>query len=46
VLPGIAEAIEARDAARVAEQEKKLAAALDRAAAALRGAPGTGTGNR
>jgi N-acetylated-alpha-linked acidic dipeptidase len=35
VLPGLAEAIDARDAARIAEQEKRLAAALDRAAAAL-----------
>jgi N-acetylated-alpha-linked acidic dipeptidase len=35
VLPGLAEAIDARDAARIAEQEKTLAAALDRAAAAL-----------
>jgi N-acetylated-alpha-linked acidic dipeptidase len=37
VLPGLAEAIDAKDAARVNEQEKRLAAALDRAAAALRG---------
>ncbi len=37
VLPGIAEAIEARDAARVRDQETRLAAALDRAAAALKG---------
>jgi N-acetylated-alpha-linked acidic dipeptidase len=37
VLPGLAEAIEAKDAVRVNEQEKRLAAALDRAAAALRG---------
>jgi N-acetylated-alpha-linked acidic dipeptidase len=43
VLPGLAEAIEAKDAARVNEQEKRLAAALDRAAAALRGAPATAT---
>jgi len=46
VLPGVAEAIEARDAPRVAEQEQKLAAALDRAAAALRGERGRGTVNR
>jgi len=35
VLPGLAEAVDAGDAARVAEQEARLAAALDRAAAAL-----------
>jgi N-acetylated-alpha-linked acidic dipeptidase len=43
VLPGLAEAIAAGDAARVNEQEKRLAAALDRAAAALRGEQGSGT---
>jgi N-acetylated-alpha-linked acidic dipeptidase len=40
VLPGLAEAIDANDAARVNEQEKRLAAALNRAAAALRGEHG------
>jgi N-acetylated-alpha-linked acidic dipeptidase len=44
VLPGLAEAVDAKDAARVNEQEKRLAAALDRAAEALRGEPSTGTG--
>ena len=44
VLPGLAEAIDAKDAARVNEQEKRLAAALDRAAEALRGEVRTGTG--
>src|SRR5207248_9429182 len=38
VLPGVAEAIDAGDRARVAEQAARLAAALDRAAAIL--APG------
>jgi N-acetylated-alpha-linked acidic dipeptidase len=37
VLPGLAEAIDARDPARIAEQERKLANALDRAARALNG---------
>ena len=37
VLPGVAEAIAAGDAPRVREQETRLAAALDRAAAALIG---------
>jgi N-acetylated-alpha-linked acidic dipeptidase len=45
VLPGLAEAIEAGDAARVQEQEERLAAALDRAAAALRGENTAGTIN-
>jgi N-acetylated-alpha-linked acidic dipeptidase len=35
VLPGLAEAVDAQDGPRVNEQEKRLAAALDRAAAAL-----------
>jgi N-acetylated-alpha-linked acidic dipeptidase len=38
VLPGVAEAVDARDSARAAAQERKLAMALDRAAAALRAA--------
>jgi N-acetylated-alpha-linked acidic dipeptidase len=46
VLPGLAEAIDAGDARRVAEQEKRLAAALDRAAAALRGERERGTSQR
>ena len=46
VLPGLAEAVDAKDAARVSEQEKRLAAALDRAAGALRGEPSTGTVSR
>ena len=46
VLPGLAEAIDAKDAARVNEQEKRLAAALDRAAAALKGVQGTATDQR
>jgi len=37
VLPGIAEAIEAGDRARLADQIARLTAALDRAAALLRG---------
>jgi N-acetylated-alpha-linked acidic dipeptidase len=37
VLPGVAEAIAARDTPRMREQEKRLAGALDRAAAALNG---------
>ena len=37
LLPGLAEAIDARDAKRVHEQEERLAAALDRAAVALGG---------
>jgi hypothetical protein len=36
VLPGVAEAIDAGDRARVAEQAARLAAALDRASAVLR----------
>jgi N-acetylated-alpha-linked acidic dipeptidase len=35
VLPGLSEAVDAGDVARVAEQERRLAAALDRAATAL-----------
>jgi N-acetylated-alpha-linked acidic dipeptidase len=38
LLPGLAEAIDAGDAARLKRQEERLAAALDRAAAALRAA--------
>ncbi len=37
LLPGVAEAVEAGNAAEVARQAKRLAAALDRAAAALTG---------
>ncbi|MBM3808485.1 MAG: M28 family peptidase [Acidimicrobiia bacterium] len=37
LLPGLAEAMNARDAVRVTAQEGKLAAALERAAAALNG---------
>ena len=37
VLPGLAEAVRARDKARQAQQERRLAAALDRAANALNG---------
>jgi len=36
VLPALAEAVDASDAARVVQEEKDLAAALDRAAAELR----------
>jgi N-acetylated-alpha-linked acidic dipeptidase len=36
LLPGLAEAIDARDSVRLKQQEERLAAALDRAAAALR----------
>ncbi len=43
VLPGLAEAVRARNTARVAQQEQRLAAALDRAANALNGEPGTST---
>jgi N-acetylated-alpha-linked acidic dipeptidase len=35
VLPGVADAIEAKAPARLAEEERRLAAALDRAAHAL-----------
>jgi hypothetical protein len=35
VLPGIAEALDARDQTRTAEQASRVAAALDRAAALL-----------
>ena len=35
VLPGLSEAVDTGDAARVAEQERRLAAALNRAAEAL-----------
>jgi N-acetylated-alpha-linked acidic dipeptidase len=35
VLPGLAEALRARDPARIAQQQQRLAAALDRAANAL-----------
>jgi N-acetylated-alpha-linked acidic dipeptidase len=44
LLPGLSEAIAARDAARLTQQEKRLAAALDRAAATLRGAATHGKG--
>ena len=37
VLPGVAEAIDVGDRARVAEQAERLAAALDRASAILKG---------
>jgi N-acetylated-alpha-linked acidic dipeptidase len=43
LLPGLAEAIAARDTARLARQEERLAAALDRAADALNGSTRTGT---
>src|SRR5207237_3783955 len=36
VLPGLSEAVDARDPLRVAEEERRLAAALNRAAARLR----------
>ena len=42
VLPGVAEAVDANDAPRVRQQEENLAAALDRAAAVLKGDHGTG----
>jgi len=35
LLPGLSEAVDAGDTGRVAEQERRLAAALDRAADAL-----------
>ena len=43
VLPGLAEAIEAGDSARLKRQEQRLAAALDRAAIALRASHKDGT---
>jgi N-acetylated-alpha-linked acidic dipeptidase len=43
VLPGLAEAIRARDSARLAQQERRLAAALERAAHALNGEAVKGT---
>lgn len=45
VLPGLAEAIRARDSVRLAHQEQRLAAALDRAANALNGNTAKGTKN-
>ena len=39
VLPGVAEALAARDSARIATQVARLAAAIDRAAAALNAGP-------
>jgi len=39
VLPGLSEAVDAHDAARVAEAERRLADALDRAACALASSP-------
>src|SRR5262249_49921372 len=35
ILPGLSEAVDARDSARVSAEEQRLAAALDRAAAVL-----------
>jgi N-acetylated-alpha-linked acidic dipeptidase len=43
LLPGLAEAIRARDSARLAQQEQRLAAALERAANALNGDTVKGT---
>jgi N-acetylated-alpha-linked acidic dipeptidase len=41
VLPGLAEAVAARDSARLAAQERRLAEALNRAASTLNGEPRT-----